>query len=197
MRRIFLTAAASSALAFAAPGVALAHDGEHQQAEQQRGEHHQGEDRHGAHRRHHHHAHLMRFGAAGSSTTTPAHSSNETAGTVTSFANGSLTITLTDGSMVSGKVTDRTELECHAATPSAVTSDNGDQDRGDDNGVDGEENHGGPGPGRGDRHDNDNDVNDEAEHCTPAALVAGAVVREAVLSVSQFGAVWEKVELNR
>ena len=37
MQRIFLTAAASSALAFAAPAVALAHDGEHQQAEHQQG----------------------------------------------------------------------------------------------------------------------------------------------------------------
>ncbi len=131
------------------------------------------------------------------SSTTPAARSDETAGTVASFTNGMLTITLTDGSTVSGKVTDGTELECRSATPSAITADNHDQGRGDDNGVDGEDQHGGS-QGPGGRDDNgDENNNDQAEHCTSAALVAGAVVREAELSVSSAGAVWEKVELNR
>ena len=59
----------------------------------------------------------------------------------------------------------------------------------------------GPGDGRRDADDGDttgdDDGQDEAEHCTTAALVPGAVVREAELSVSSAGAVWEKVELNQ
>jgi hypothetical protein len=104
-----------------------------------------------------------------------------------------LTLTLTDGSTVSGKLTDATEIECDASAPTATAADHG--DRGEGNGLDGEDHHGGPqGPGGHDDHGDDNDDN-EAEHCTAAALVAGAVVREAELRVSSAGAVWEKVEL--
>ena len=76
-----------------------------------------------------------------------------------------LTITLTGGTEVSGKVTEGTELECESATPPTGGGD----DQGDGDGG--------------------------AASCTAAALVPGAVVREAELRVSSARAVWVKVEL--
>jgi hypothetical protein len=227
MKRIFLTAVASSALALAlgAPGAALAHDGEQHQGEHQLGEHHH--HHHHARdartqRRHHRHAHFMRFGpqpaGAPAPPAAPMAPANETAGTVASFTNGVLTIKLIDGSMVAGKVTEGTRIECRSAASNAITAD----DHGENRGEDGADNSGpggnsGPGnAGRGDegqdndrqdndaqdndRQDNDgrdDDANDEAEHCTTAALVPGAVVREAELRVSSSGAVWQEVELGQ
>jgi Ni/Co efflux regulator RcnB len=216
MKRILLTAMVSSALALGAPGVVAAHDGEHQEQKHQRieQEHHHGAHRKHAHyarrhRRHHRHAHFLRFGATSAGTPTSASpgtppasapaNSDERAGTVASFTGGVLTLTLTDGSTVSGKVTDATEIECRSGAPAAIAADHGDHGEenhhGEDNGVDGEDCHGGSqGPGGRDEHGDDNDE-DRAEHCTTAALVAGAVVREAELRVSSAGAVWQKVEL--
>ncbi|HLB22180.1 MAG TPA: hypothetical protein VK605_08705 [Solirubrobacteraceae bacterium] len=204
MRRTMITAVTTAALAI--PGVAVA---------SHRGEHRAREVHHGArqHHKRHHHAHLLRFGAAASnsaasgSSSTPAASADETAGTIASFANGALTITLNDGPTVSGKVTEGTEIECRSAMARAARDgDQGDDnDQGDDRGDDGQSSSG-PGDGEhgdlsardGDDNDaNDDDAQDEAEHCTTAALVAGVVVREAELRVSSVGAVWEKVELNR
>ncbi len=211
MRRMIITAVTSAALAV--PGIALAsHQGEHQQRDDH-GVHHK---RH--HARHHHHAHLVTFGASASSapaggsgtTTAPAPPSDETAGTVASFSNGVLTITLKDGSTVSGKVTSFTEIECRAAMAAAAShGDQGDDNgQGDDRGRDGQSNSGpsnggqDDGPAHDEGDDNgqdvgDDDRQDEAEHCTTAALVPGAVVREAQLSVSSAGSVWRKVELNQ
>lgn len=212
MRKTIITAVASAALAV--PGIALAsHQGEHQLRDDH-GVHHK---RH--HAKHHHHAHIVTFGAAansvpaagsgsGSSTpTAPMPSSDETAGTIASFSTGTLTITLKDGSTVSGKVTSFTEIECRSA---AAAASHGDQ--GDDNGQ-GDDNNEGDNRGRDDQsqgrassdsgnggqddgpgHD-EGDDNGQGE-CTTAALVPGAVVREAELSVSSAGSVWEKVELN-
>jgi hypothetical protein len=204
MRRIIVTAVALTALAL--PGAAVAsHEREHQGRVEDHGVH--------QHKRHHRHAHLVRFGntsgtrAAPPTSATPpapAGSPDDTAGTIASFTGGTLTIKLDDGSTVSGKVSERTEIECSSAMAAAARDGNGDQ--GDDRGNDGQSNSG-PGNGRhGDasgRDDNDNDANDDndndndqVEHCTTAALVAGAVVREAELRVSSAGSVWEKVELN-
>jgi hypothetical protein len=212
MRRTIITAVALAALAI--PGAAIAsHEAEHQGA---RGDHH------GVHhqKRHHRHAHIVRFGAVassgaarGTSTTSPAAPSvptGETAGTIASFTNGTLTITLNDRSTVSGKVSEGTEIECRSAMAGAASDGHGDHgDQGDDRGHDGQSNSGsGSGSGDGehgqvsgrdgdDNDANDDDAHDEAEHCTTAALVAGAVVREAELRVSGAGSVWEKVELNQ
>jgi hypothetical protein len=202
MRRMIVTAAALAALAV--PGAAIAaHQGKHQRSH---------EARHGVHhKRHHRHAHIVRFGAvrssvpaSGTSSPSPAQPSgptDETAGTVASFTNGTLTITLKDSSTVSGKVTDATEIECRAVMASAASDGHGDQ--GDDHGDTGQSS---SGPGDGQQgevsgHD-DGDADDEAPQqqagsCTSAALVPGAVVREAELRVSSAGAVWEKVELNQ
>jgi hypothetical protein len=213
MRRILLTAVTTTALAL--PGVALAHAGEHEQ-----GEHQQRVDRHGAqlgerhHARHHRHARLLAFHAQAPAGTAPSTAEGsapvptpvaaERAGTIASFTDGTLTITLNDGASVSGKVTPRTEIECRSTLASAA--DHGDGGRGEENGGgSGEGSGSGPGEegssgpsGRDGRDDNDvgdNDAGDEAEQCMPAALVPGASVREAVLSVSSAGAFWMKLEL--
>ncbi len=189
MRRMIITAVA--AISLAAPSAALAHNGE-------RHHHHRG--------RHHNHAHVLAFhaqapaSAPSGTTTTPA---SQSAGTIVSFAEGTLTIKLTDGSTVSGKVSERTEIECPAAMASAADFGNGhdrgdDNDRFDDRGQDG---NGGPGPsGTDGQHGNcpghDDNAQDNAEHCTTAALVPGASVKEAFLGVSSAGAEWLKVELG-
>jgi hypothetical protein len=202
MNRMLLTTAMSAVLAIAAPGVASAHNAK----------------RH--HRAHHHHAKratVRTFGSplpsagAGSTTSTPvtpAPDSGATAGTVTSFTGGVLTITLSNGTTVSGQVTEQTEIHCLPATPPPPVEG---EDRGDDEGGSasgdtgpsmsghgdgvshsdsgssggggGEDGEGMGGPGEGD------------QSCTTAALVAGAVVREAELSVSSAGAVWDHVNL--
>jgi hypothetical protein len=179
MRRMLLTALASSAFALVAPGMATAeHQGSHE------GTHHRRADRD---RPHHARDHAS-------------------AGTVASFTNGVLTITLASGSTVSGKVDGRTELECRTPAPSASMADhgqgggdnnkgddgdnNGDNDNGDENGRD----DGGPsnqGPS-GDGHQNESPPG-----CTTAALVSGAVVHEAELRLTSAGSVWEKVELGK
>jgi hypothetical protein len=66
------------------------------------------------------------------------------AGTVNSFKNGLLTLALNDGSMVSGKITDATELKCEAAEPSTMPSHNeGDGSGSADNGdIQGSEDNG-------------------------------------------------------
>jgi hypothetical protein len=219
MRRMLIAAVATTALTL--PGVALAHGGDRQR----------GEDHHGVqqgelhHARHHRHARLIAFRAHAPTTTAPGQAgaspsptpvTSERAGTIASFTGGTLTITLDDGTAVSGKVTPRTEIECRAGSATAA-DDNGDGGRGDANSS-------GPGPsgqsggsgrdGRdgdadhndadhndlgandvGDNDAGDDDAHDEAEHCMPAALVPGASVREALLSVGSAGAFWVKLEL--
>jgi hypothetical protein len=199
MKRTLLTMMASSMLVFALPAVASASHGKH----------HHGARHSSSHRHHAKGARLLTFApatpASGAPTTTaaPTTPANETAGTVTSFTNGVLTITLTDGTVVSGKVTEETELHCRSAIPPS-SNEGDDQGGGDDqNGRESGE-HGGPsamgmehrdfqgndgGDGQGD-HQGGND-----EGCTTAALVPGAIVREAELSLSGAGAVWEKVDL--
>jgi cold shock CspA family protein len=194
MKRMLLMAGTSSVLALAAPGVASA----------QHGKRHHGAS---AHKRHARRARVLRFGSVfvppasapnqtsvGSSTP-----SGETAGTVKSFdtEKGVLTITLGDGSTVSGLVDEQTELECTSATPQASTADD-DQGGGDDvNGGESGEN------GGSSVQAHDSSVQSEGDDgtagsqpsCTTAALVQNAVVGEAELKLSSAGAVWEKVEL--
>jgi hypothetical protein len=202
MKRTLLTMIASSMLVFALPAVASASHGKH----------HHGARHANSHRRHAKGARLLTFApataptsSAPTTTTAPTTLANETAGTVTSFTNGVLTITLTDKTVVSGKVTEQTELRCTAATPPATTGDD-DQGAGDDqNGSESGE-HGSPavvGQMDASQHSDfqsgdGGDAQDEQgneESCTTAALVPGAMVREAQLSLSSAGAVWEKVDL--
>ncbi len=186
----------------ALPGVALAHGGE-----QDRDAEHHGA-RHAERHHHHRRAHLVAFHAQapatppsageGTSITPPSPVAGERAGTIASFTGGTLTITLNDGTSVSGKVTPATEIECRSAIASAADhGDNGDNDgvgeHGDRSGPGSGDDH--PGDEAGEHEAGDDDAHDEAEHCSQTALVPGASVREAVLSVGGAGAFWVKLEL--
>lgn len=200
MRRILIAAVATSALVV--PAIAVAHGSEHSAATEHHGARHA--ERH--HRRHHHHARLIAFHAqapvtttpsTGAGTTSPTPVTAERAGTIASFTDGTLTLTLNDGSTVSGKVTPGTEIECASTIASAAEDGDrggsdgsnsgpgsGDAQRGDSSGRDGSDDNAG-----------DDDAHDEAEHCSSNVLVPGASVREALLSVGSAGAVWVKLEL--
>jgi hypothetical protein len=106
---------------------------------------------------------------------------DEHPGTVKSFENGVLTISLFNGGEVSGAVSDDTEVKC-------------DDDAGDDHGEDHHGHH------HGDDGDDDAQAahdpgDDENEDCGTDALVAGAKVLEAELEIRNGEAVWEEVEL--
>jgi hypothetical protein len=174
MRRLLFICLASAALLVAAvPAAALA-----------RGHH--------PARRHHtrtHHARVRheRFGS--DSTSIGAPSSEPSAGTVASFTNGVLTITVNDGSTVSGRVTGATELRCEAAEATEIEREHADGDHGgsDDSGQDNvsgsDENH-------------DEHGQEPGEHaCDVSSLVPGTTVQEAELTVSSAGAIWSNVEL--
>jgi uncharacterized membrane protein YgcG len=177
--------------------------------------HHEG--RHHHHKRaHRHHArHLTeRFGERGSTPSGPGQQGQGTApapaGTIQSFDNGTLTIMLADGSLVSGQVTNRTEIECRMDNDEPG---NGDNDmRTDDGGPGGSS--GGPGPsgsggsgdngnggndgndGSGDNDNgNDNDGNEHNDMCSTTALTVNAPVSDAELSLTSAGAVWTRVDL--
>jgi hypothetical protein len=190
MRRILLTALASSVVAVALPVAASAHDKAGHHARQERVHHHR------------HHARFVHFASRSSVTsqpgtptgqpTTPA---GESVGTIASFEGGVLKITLNDGTTVSGTVTEGTEIKC--ATPTAMASDHN-SSSGHDNGQ-GED---GEGQGHDEGQSDDQGQGDDEGHgpepaqgCGTASLVAGAKVQEAELKLSGGHASWESVEL--
>jgi hypothetical protein len=219
MRRIFTTAAMASLLAVLVPGMASA-----AQRGRSRSHAHHASTRH----RHVRHRRIIRFGsvaalpsagAPATSTTTGSTSAPRSdgppatpgapaasAGKVLSFTGGVLTITLADGSTVSGNVTDATELQCHSATPSAG-SDGDEEGSGSEGEDSGDSTEGTPpatqvrgdtrssGEGEGGHDGEEGDHGEESPPCTTAALVPGAVVAEAELSVGSSGAVWDHVDL--
>jgi hypothetical protein len=197
MRKSLLTAMGIMALALAGPSAALAHHGR-------------------GHHRHHHHearAHHAKFrivhiGAGASwaappSTTPPA---PENAATVASYTGGVLTLTLKDGSTVSGKVTENTRIRCIKATPPPPPAGTTPDDRGpgddwgpgddQDRGEMSEGQHGWGGWHHGD-HGDDDDQEAPGPPCDSSALVAGAIVRAAELRISSSGAEFEKILLVR
>jgi hypothetical protein len=218
MRRLLLVAAGLAALTVSAPATALASHGHH---------HH--------HKRKGHHA-KVRFehiGPGGTTATGPGTvtsspsatppatpTTTENAGKVASYTGGVLTLTLNDGSSVSGKVTNATRIECVSATaPPAGPGqgqDNGPPNNngpGDDNGA-GDDNHqgdqqgGGPPPTpsagapqwmQGEDGNDDGEENPAASEppCDTSALLAGAVVREAELRIGSGGTEFESIELVR
>ncbi len=200
MKRMLIAAASSLMFALAAAGPASA-------AHKSRCHHH-------AHHacaksKHASRARVLTFGASsratglagsGAAPTAPG-APSETAGTVASFTDGVLTITLKDGSTVSGMVTDASEIRCRPATGPS---------EGDDENQNGDESSGGngddgalpSGPGIGSHGDDmsggsDGENGEEAHSsiCTTAALTPGATVAEAELSIGASGAVWDRVEL--
>ena len=190
MRRILFTLMACGALIAVAPATALARH------------HHQGRHHARQHARHHSRVRFERFGSATPSQPTASGGNNENgnaqpgqeneqnAGTVASFQNGVLTIALNDGSMVSGRVTSDTEMECQASDSSSTMQRD---DQGRDGGDQGDNN------GEDNNNEDNNDENagqeDEAQNCSTASLQPGTVVREAELKISSAGATWDKVEL--
>ena len=108
MKRILLLVVGAMALALTAPSVAAAHGG-----------HHRGH--HKSQRHHHKKAHKTKvrrvqldpITTPGDKPGTPA----ANAGTIASFDNGVLTITLADGSTVSGAVTSATRIVCSPPPP--------------------------------------------------------------------------------
>lgn len=107
----------------------------------------------------------------------------QNAATVASFSRGVLTVRLGDGSTVRGKVTNATELECHARDNGSLRM-NERRDGGGDNGG-----------GDNGRHGNGGGDDGHEFACRTRALRPGTIVDEAELQISHGTAFWEKVEL--
>lgn len=182
MRRTLITLVMSAAVLVAAPSAALAAHHSHHHAR-----HHRA--RRASHIRH------RQFGRA--DTTQPGNS--EQAGTVASFANGILTITLNDGSTVSGAVTNDTQLSCMA--PDSTSQGDDESGSGDDSSNSGDDNGDSSSTSGDDNGDNssasddDNGGDDNAQMCSTADLTPGTPVAEANLEVSGSGATWNSVDL--
>jgi hypothetical protein len=178
MRKMLMVAVASGALIALTPATALA-------------QHHSR--RHGVHhaRIHHRRVRHRRFGhnPITTPTTTPTTPpTTPTIATVTSFTNNVLTLTLADGSTVSGSITNFTRIVCIPSQTSGMmppSGGQGDDDQGDDQGGDG----GWGGHDRGFGFPGFNPA------CTTANLVAGTPVVFADLSIGQAGAEWDTVVL--
>jgi hypothetical protein len=161
--------------------------------------HHATRHRHG-----HHHARVLHLRPAVKSNTGTPTPGGETAGSVTSFEEGVLTITLNDGTKVMGKVTEDTEINCEqedamahedAIAHAADHGDGGghsweDGSHGSENSP-GDDNEQGDDNGQGD----DEGEHGEAPGCGIASLTKGALVRDADLRLSSAGAVFEEIEL--
>jgi len=203
MKRMLLAALATSMLALFAPAVAAARHGHH----------HRGHAR--THKGHAKTSRVVLFGSASALTTSATPTTpivkpeTEKAGTIESFKEGPpkeglLTIKLTDGSTVSGKVTEQTEIRC--PTPPPEGSDNDDNEGGDEEGGnDGERSARGSSGSFGSQHGdvmahsachNSASEAGNQKSCTTASLVPNAVVLAAELKLTPTGPVWEKVVLG-
>lgn len=190
MRRILIALVMSGAVVVAAPAVATA---EHHRAHHHHARHHRSSRRHSR----------VRHESFGRRDNTQPGSS-EQAGTVSSFTDngdgtGVLTITLNDGSMVTGTVNNNTELECMSSTAGQQGDDNdGDDNGGSNNSGDDSQGSSGDsaddGGGSGDDNGGSGDDNG-GQMCSTASLVTGTPVAEANLEITGSGAVWDKVEL--
>jgi len=178
MRRIMFTVLAAAALCVAAPTVALAHNGRHHHKRHHR-------VRHEFFKAHRHDS--SGSGSSSGSTTEP------TAGTVTSFANNVLTITLTNGNTVSGAVTNDSEIKCENPENQNGDNDADDNGAGDEHGdaVFRHSDGGGDNGDQGDQGDQGDD-NGNDQMCTPTP---GMAVRKAELTINGNGAFWNEVEL--
>ncbi len=190
MGRKITTAIAASLLALVLPAAASAHHlARHSAAHKARTHHHH----------HHKRAHTVVFSpvsTTGSSNTetkteTP---SGETAGTIASYENGVLKITLNDGTTVSGMVTEGTDISCGCSGHDGWQNDG--EGQGGDDGHDGWQNSGGDERAnfQGDwEHGGSQGTSQET--CGVSSLVAGAKVKRASLNFSATGAEWAFVEL--
>jgi hypothetical protein len=127
----------------------------------------------------------------------------ETIGTVASFVadsgnpnSGVLTITLKNGSTLSGRVDGTTEIECRAPEHAGVNARHGSDDGGSNSGPgSGGEDNSGPGNGGEDHSGPGRGGDDERRPCTTADLTAGTPVHEAEFHNSADGNVFEEVKL--
>jgi hypothetical protein len=184
---------------------------------------------HHGHRHHHHrlrakeHHAKFRLEHIGDGTTgTPAPPTGtqpatpESAGTVATYASGVLTLKLSDGSTVSGKVTSDTRIGCIKAStaPTAGTEvQPTDRDPGDDNGHGEDHGHGGmgqqddrgsgssngsqQGSGWGSGEDHGEVPSASEPPCDTSLLIPGAKVRAAELRIGPGGGEFESVWLVR
>ena len=109
------------------------------------------------------------------------------AGTIASFDNGVLTITLGNGQSVSGRVTADTKIECEDEDEATAMAAH---DGGDDNS--------GPGSsssGREEENEVENEVEDEDRACETDALKQGTTVKEAEAKLTSNGLVLGEIEL--
>jgi hypothetical protein len=178
MKRILTGVLASAFLALALPAAASAHHRARHDARGARAHHH---------RRHHH---TVVFAPSARPSSTPgsetAPTTEEPVATVASFEGGILKITLPDGSTASGKVTEETWISCGCDHHFDGPPSQGWQGAGQNGQGDG---------GQGFFHHGDDMQPPSTESCGVSSLVPGAKVKDAELSVSGGGAVWEKVEL--
>lgn len=204
MKRSLLTAVSVMALVLAVPSAALAHHG--------RGHHHH-------HKAHHAKFRIVHIGSLASTPTAPTTTTTapttppapENAGKVASYTGGVLTLTLNDGSTVSGKVTSGTRIGCIKATPTTPptgTEPPTEENQGDDNGQGDDQSHGDMNQGdqgNGDQQgDEGNDGDDDGgiqmtpePPCDSSALVTGAIVRAAELRIGPGGTEFESILLVR
>ncbi len=179
---------------------------------------HSSGDDHGHHkgRHHHHHKHHAKKArdVTGSAT-----------GTIASFTNGELTITLPNGKSFAADVKRRTVILCKSApvVPTVATAsrhgnddgnsgpgrggrdDGANHDVGDDHGDDNASSTTPastttpsttvPAPTTGDDHGNDDHNDGHGTRCGTDALVAGTKVLSATLKLNGEGATWKKVTL--
>jgi hypothetical protein len=153
------------------------------------------------HSRHHHKHHAKKAQSREVTGTATA--------TVASFTNGELTIALPSGKTFSALVTDRTIIKCQTAAPQPTTAktarhgnDDGDNhDVNDDHGDDNAPPATAPAPANAqddnNQGDDDNGRGDDNGNgrCGTEALVAGAKVSEAKLSLKGEDVTWKKVEI--
>jgi hypothetical protein len=211
MRTIAAAACVAGALVLSAPGAALARD------------HHHHHPRSASHHRRARHARVERF-TAGSLPPRQGHDSNQLAGAdgstqngaapptgeeigkVVSFEGGTLKVLLSDESTVSGGVTGDTDITCVPSEPVQPQPGDDDED-GSDRGTNASDasvssttgvpaTSGDDEGGAQDEGENE-DEGSGPEGCGEAALVPGAVVREAVLRLSAKGTTFEEIELVR
>jgi hypothetical protein len=128
----------------------------------------------------------------------------EHAGTVKSFQNGVLTISLAQGGELSATVDDRTEIECESEAAHASSdgrrADSGSSGNSGPSSSSGRGSGGDPaGDNAGDGHSDDpadhETGDDERERCGTDTLTAGTRVREADLRVTSAGRRFTEIEL--
>ena len=177
MRKFLFAALVSTALGVAVPATALAR-------------HH--------HRRHHHsQVRHEEFGSAGGSTTSGGTSSGDemqgTAGKVDSFMSGVLTIRLNDNSLVSGMVTNETELKCEA--PENLENEDNGSEGGSGDRIAMEDGGGQSGDNNSSDDSGGDNQGEDVQMCTTANLTPGTTVQEANLALTGSCAVWDEVDL--